>query len=95
MPTRRMPKHASEQGDKLIRLMWAIRRPKKSKVISLRIPEDLHAFLKTLAEINGTTITDLLIDGAVKKAEEYLRDYEGPIHSDWMEMFPEYFGKKF
>jgi hypothetical protein len=91
----RKPKFLSEDADGLIRVMRVLSTPRKTKFVGIKVPEELHALLKRLAEVNETTITDILITGAIKQAEEYFKNYEGPIPSKWFDLFPQYFGKKF
>jgi hypothetical protein len=79
----------------VVALMQEIYKPNRStSYIGLRVPEELHRFFKLFAEIQNTTITEVLVQGGLKLADEFLKDYEGPVPEEWFDLLPEYFGKK-
>jgi len=95
METHRKPKYISEEADRLITLLWELDKRKKNKAISIRLNDGLHEFIRVLAEIEDTTVSQIILEGVLAKAIMYLRNYQGPIHSSWMEKFPQYFGEKY
>ena len=90
----RKPKYFSEDTNKLVNLLWQLKKEKKTRVVNFRISEDFYKFMQVMAEIEDTTVSKIVYEGVLMKAVMHMRDYEGPIHSDWMEKFPEYFGEK-
>jgi hypothetical protein len=91
----RKPRYASEDTNKLVNLLWELKKGKKSKVVNFRLSEDFYKFMQVIADIENTTVSQIVLEGALLKAVMHMRNYEGPIHGEWMEMFPEYFGEKY
>lgn len=45
--------------------------------------------------MKNTSVKDVLVQGGLKLAEEYLENYEGLVPEEWFDLFPQHFGRKF